>query len=83
MNIFKVRDNLEQTIRGKENFREALRASLPDVSHDLCATAEGKMMLQMLELNIQDLRKILFDVEICVKQANNMSWELNPERMGR
>lgn len=83
MNIYKVRDNLEQTIRGKENFREVLRASLPDLSHDSCATADIKMILIMLELNIEDLRKILDDVEICVKQANNMSWELNPERMGR
>ena len=68
MNIHKVRDNLEQTIYGKETFKSALRDSLHLIS-DVSARAECNMMLNMLELNIQDLRKILADLEKCSEKV--------------
>lgn len=68
MNIHKVRDNLEQTIYGKEIFMSALQDSLHLIS-DVSALAELEMMLKMLELNIQDLRKILADLEKCSEKV--------------
>ena len=68
MNIHKVRDNLEQTIYGKEIFMSALQDSL-HLTSDVSALAELEMMLKMLELNIQDLRKILADLEKCSEKV--------------
>ena len=68
MNIHKVRDNLEQTIYGKEIFMSTLQDSLPLITEG-STLAECKMMMKMLELNIQDLRKILADLEKCSEKV--------------
>jgi hypothetical protein len=74
MNIYTVADNLRNTIKGKE----AMLASLK-VKDEV-----GQYTLRyMLDLNIQELKVILFDVEQCCEQYNLMSWEINPERMGQ
>ena len=63
MNIHNVRDNLVNTIAGKEillaNWREFDPVGTSDRSHK--ATMVG-----MLELNIKELRRILDDVEQCL-----------------
>ena len=55
MNIFVVRDNLKNTIAGKE-------AMLKGIAKD---TTYGKIIEQMLEYNIDELKRILQDVEVC------------------
>jgi hypothetical protein len=74
MNIYTVRDNLKKTIAGKEAMLNGLRES----------DKEGYYIIkQWLEININELKVILFDVEKCCEQYNLMSWEINPERMGQ
>ena len=82
MNIYTVRDNLKNTIAGKEKYlaslRQGLNADLTDGAYmAVQATA------QMLEINIDELKRILADVEKCAEQYSEMGWQLNPERMGQ
>jgi hypothetical protein len=72
MNIHTVRDNLKTTIAGKE----ALLAEYENQS-------EKMVIAGMLRVNIDELKRILKDVEVCCEQATEASWALNPERMGR
>lgn len=80
MNIYTVRDNLKNTIAGKEAYlAEWKNADLIETADRIhCATIVG-----MLEININELKRILFDVEQCCEQYSLMSWEINPERMGQ
>ena len=74
MNIHIVRDNLKNTIAGKEKMLESVReGGTTTVSHTI---------IHMLNINIDELKKILADVEKCVEQANIDSWTTNPDRMG-
>ena len=59
MNIQTVKTNLEKTIAGKE-------AMLKGVAKD---TTYGKIIEQMLEINIDELKRILKDVEQCIKET--------------
>ena len=73
MNIYTVRDNLCNTIAGKEALLTTLKGRrIPPES-----------TIEFLEINIDELKKILADVEVCCTQATEASWALNPERMGR
>jgi hypothetical protein len=72
MNIHTVADNLRNTIAGKE-------ALLKDYQ----CLREPSAVRDYLEINIDELRRILADVEICCKKATEDSWALNPERMGQ
>ncbi len=72
MNIYTVRENLRKTIAGKE----ALLAEYENQS-------EKMVIAGMLRLNIDELKRILQDVEQCCTQASEASWIINPERMGR
>lgn len=81
MNIYTIRDNLKKTIAGKEKYlaslQQGLKADLTDGAFmAVQATA------QMLEININELKVILFDVEKCCELALLESWEHNPDRMG-
>ncbi len=81
MNIHIVRENLVKTIAGKEEylFRENINRYSDDPSVRLMAST----IVRMLEINIDELKKILADVEVCCEQAIEASWALNPERMGQ
>ena len=68
MNVYQLRDNLKNTIKNK-------RELLVDISDDLVA--------QFLNINIEELERILVDVEICCEQSTRASWISNPERMGQ
>jgi hypothetical protein len=79
MNIYTVRDNLKNTIEGKE----LLLAKWRKVEFKSPEAANAMdTMINMLELNISDLVKILADVETCCIEHNEMSWRLNPDRSG-
>jgi hypothetical protein len=72
MNIQTVATNLRVTITGKEELLADLKGRRipPEVS------------IHYLEINIDELKRILEDVEQCVKQAADDSWITNPDRMG-
>ena len=81
MNIHKVRENLKNTIASKEQmlaeYQEARKLATMVEDHALYAT------VSFLKVNINELKKILADVEVCCEQAIEASWALNPDRMGR
>lgn len=74
--IYTVAENLKKTIAGKEAYLKEIQASnttgfvKDTISH-------------FLEININELKVILFDVEKCCQEHSLMSWEINPERMGQ
>jgi hypothetical protein len=81
MNIYTVRDNLKKTIEGKEAY--LARVNEDRMSEDAHVRMMAYAILKMLEININELKVILFDVEKCCEQHALMSWEINPERMGQ
>ena len=58
MNVYQVRDDLQNTIKNK---RELLAAMSDKSSEDLVA--------QFLKINIDELERILDDVKICCEQS--------------
>lgn len=73
MNVYQLRDNLKNTIKNK---RELLVATSV-VSFD-------DLVVRFLKLNIDELERILDDVEMCCDEhSTRESWISNPERMGQ
>ena len=84
MNIYTVRDNLKNTIAGKEEHLAKLIPNAQEAVTPFVADRIAiKTAIQYLSVNIGELRRILEDVEQCCTQATVASWELNPERMGQ
>ena len=73
MNIYTVRDNLKNTIAGKENMLSTIYIDCKPGTHAIA---------KMLEVNIGELRRILQDVEQCVKKDVEQSWRDNSDRSG-
>ena len=82
MNIETVAENLRVTIAGKEHLLDQYSKAL-----------EGDKMLyeqkiavgaasEFVKINIDELQRILKDVEQCVKKESDDSWITNPDRMG-
>ena len=83
MNIYTVRDNLKRTIAGKEKY---LAETVADYLSEPMEAGQRIILqatMKYLQVNIEELKKILADVEVCCNQALEASWALNPERMGR
>ena len=81
MNIYTVRDNLKKTIEGKEKYL----AELDKVNAMSVPSGEALALsttYKFLQININELKVILFDVEKCCEQYSLMSWEQNPDRSG-
>jgi len=81
MNIYTVRDNLKKTIEGKEKYL----AELDKVNAMSVPSGEALALsttYKFLQININELKVILFDVEQCCQQYSLMSWEQNPDRSG-
>jgi hypothetical protein len=78
MNIHTVAENLRKTIAGKEKYLAQMRLDIVKYNQTVNHT-----VAKMLEVNIDELKRILEDVEVCCKQATEMSWIINPERMGQ
>ncbi len=76
MNIYTVCDNLKKTIEGKEKYLADLRKKGYD------QTGVATTVAEFLEININELKVILFDVEKCCEKATADSWALNPDRSG-
>ncbi len=81
MNIQTVATNLRNTIAGKEKYLDEVRTArcIADRREDIALHA----VQELLKVNIDELRRILQDVEVCCEKATADSWALNPERMGR
>ena len=75
MNIYTVRDNLRNTIAGKEAFAEKLR-------EEVNPSANTKYLLGFLAVNLMELRGILKDVEACCENATAASWAGSVDRQG-
>ena len=78
MNIRTVAENLRNTIAGKEK----MLATYKDPNLFACHRLIKEVMIQYLEDNIDELRRILQDVEQCCEKAIADSWALNPDRSG-
>lgn len=76
MNIYTVRDNLKNTIRTKEALLESYKVPSPTSTKFVRDT-----MSHFLEVNLDELRKILADVETCCTQATEASW-IGVDRQG-
>jgi hypothetical protein len=72
MNIYTVRDNLIQTIQGKEDY--LARENENRKSEDAHVRMVAYTVTKMLEVNIDELKRILRDVRICCDQATEASW---------
>lgn len=81
MSIYTVRDNVKNTIAGKELLLQNWN-NRTDAEWEESGTHKLSMC-KMLEINIDELKRILNDLEHCCIQASYDSWALNPERMGR
>ena len=79
MNIYTVRDNLKRTIAGKERYLSMLSDTR---EMNVGAAMATEATRSMLEINIDELKKILIDVEKCVEKDVEQSWRDNPDRMG-
>jgi hypothetical protein len=79
MNIQTIRDNLLKTIEGKEKYL----ASLPNtrgMSYDTAMAIEATR--SMVEINLDELKKILKDVTICCTNETIAKWIESPDRSG-
>lgn len=69
MNIYTVRDNLKNTIAGKEKH-------LAQMERDIVAYNQtvNHTVAKFLRINLDELRNILADVEVCCETATANSW---------
>ena len=83
MNIHTVATNLRNTIAGKEQalkeYNKALNVQVDplDAGERMAVTAT----IEFLKLNIDELKKILADVEVCCEKAIADSW-IGVDRQG-
>ena len=80
MNIQTVAQNLRNTIAGKELL--LVKQHQDRQSEDPHVRMMAYPVSKMLELNINELKRILADVESCVAKDVEQSWRDNPDRMG-
>jgi hypothetical protein len=67
MNIFVVRDNLKNTIAAKAAY--LLQENENRQSEDAHVRMVAYTVVKMLELNIDELKRILQDVEVCCESG--------------
>ena len=86
MNIQTVATNLRNTIKGKEKMLKDMKfqRAFGDGSWqgDIAKQAAYFATQEFLEININELRRILQDVESCVAKDVEQSWRDNPDRSG-
>jgi hypothetical protein len=77
MNLTTLQNNLRATIKGKEE----LLATYNDPSFSATHRLVKEAMIQYLEVNIDELKRILTDVELCINDAAARSWDGCVDRM--
>ena len=80
MNISTVAENLRNTIAGKE----LLVAHYRKVAANQGATLDNVNIVfaGFVQDNVDELKRVLQDVEQCVAKDVEQSWRDNPDRMG-
>ena len=85
MNIQTVITNLKNTIAGKEKhlagLQECIRG-LDALDDQGDSWFRAIVTVEFLSINIDELKRILQDVEQCVAKDIEQSWRDNPDRMG-
>ena len=85
MNLSTVITNLKNTIAGKEKMLAGLQECIRGLEAIDCqddSWFRATVTVEFLEINIDELKNILRDVEVCCKQASDDRWITNPDRMG-
>jgi hypothetical protein len=82
MTLDTLRANLKQTIAGKEEVLELYtdKLSKPFAPDDVTRFAI-KATVEFLTINIDELKRILTDVELCINHASANSWAGSVDRM--
>ena len=75
MNVYQLRDNLKNTIKNKRELLVVMKEESKDELDEL--------VVPFLKINIDELERILVDVEMCCEQSTRASRISNPERMGQ
>ena len=84
MNIQTVAENLRNTIEGKEKYLAEMKEAylLPTMARSMALSTA----IKFLAINIDELKKILADVEQCMADNKEFStwahWQANPDRSG-
>ena len=75
MNIYTVRDNLKNTIAGKEQMlAEKIERNEQGWFNSTSEIVANRATIEFLKVNIDELKKILADVEVCCEKATADSW---------
>jgi len=82
MNLTTLQNNLRNTIAGKEQLLARYNARLvPHPAPDDVTWFASKYIVEFLEVNIDELKRILTDVELCINDAAARSWDGCVDRM--
>jgi len=73
MKVHEVQENLKRTIAGKKAMLAGLRKD---------ESAGYYVLSNMLEINIEELEKILNDVDKAVEQYNELAWMVDDRQGG-
>jgi len=79
MNLDTLRANLKQTIAGKKKYLAEKNAELN--SEDAHARMVAYVVVKLVEVNVEELERILTDVELCINHAAANSWAGSVDRM--
>lgn len=79
MNLTTLQNNLRNTIAGKEAY--LARENENRKSEDAHVRMVAYTVAKMLEVNIDELKRILTDVELCINDAAARSWDGCVDRM--
>ena len=83
MNLQTVITNLKNTIAGKEQMlAEKIERNEQGWFNSTSEIVANRATIEFLKVNIDELKRILADVEKCVAKDVEQSWRDNPDRMG-
>ena len=68
MNIYTIRDNLKNTIAGKEHMLDSHKRYLRSAGTSGAENIAIDTTVKFLEINIDELKRILKDVEQCMEK---------------
>ena len=82
MNLSTVITNLKTTIAGKEEHLAAIRKQMTVLGRPDDETIAMVATSEFLKINIDELKRILADVEQCCENATAASWAGSVDRQG-
>lgn len=81
MNLTTLQNNLRRTIAGKEHMLDSHKRYLRGQGITSAETIASETIVKFLEVNIDELKRILTDVELCINDAAARSWDGCVDRM--